>query len=120
MNDAEKLRRLGQISALLHEAKMNALQKSVRARQDSLDLLTALDAPTPPTDLPTITAESVALRYALWADQQRSQINRQLARQTADWHSALQEAALAFGRDQVVQGLAKASAAPSRRGEEYL
>ena len=120
MKTPQKLLRLGQISALLHESKMSTLQKAARARQDSLDRLADLEAPHPPNDLPAATAEEVTRLYALWADQQRSQINRALARQTADWHSALQAAALAFGRDQVVQGLAKVPAAPIRRGEEYL
>ena len=37
----------------------------------------------------------------------------------ADALRAQQQAALAFGRDQVVQGLAKAPKAPSRRDVEY-
>ncbi len=98
---------------------MHVLQKAAQARQESLDRLAALDAPQPLTDLPAIAAEEVALRYAVWADHRRSEINMGLARQTADWHRALQNAAVAFGRDQVVQGLAKAPKDPNRRGEEY-
>ena len=119
MNDREKLRRLGQISALLRGAKLHALQGAALARQESLDRLAALDASQPAADLPAITAEEVALRYAVWADQRRTEINMGLARQTAAWHHAQTEAAQAFGRDQVVQGLANAPLGPSRRGAEY-
>ena len=117
MKDREKLRRLAQISALLRGAKLHALQVAALARQASLDRLAALDAPQPLCDLPAIAAEEVALRYAIWADHRRSEINLGLARQTADWHRAQQDAALAFGRDQVVQGLANAPFGPSRRAE---
>ena len=119
MKDPEKLRRLGQISALLNDAKMQSLHRAAKARQDSLDRLAALDAPQNTVDLAALAAEEVALRYAVWADQRRSEINMGLARQTAAWHRAQQQAALAFGRDQVVQGLAKAPKAPSRRDVEY-
>ena len=120
MKDPEKkLRRLGQISALLNDAKMQVLHRAAQARQDSLDRLAALDAPQSPPDLPAFAAHEVALRYAVWADRRRSEINMGLARQTAAWHQAQQEAALAFGRDQVVQRLAKAPKVLSRRDEEY-
>jgi hypothetical protein len=45
------------------------------------------------------------MRYALWADQRRSEINLVLARQTVEWVEARQEAARAFGRNQVLQKL---------------
>ena len=115
MSDIEKLRRLGQISALLQQSKLQDLQRAALVRQESLTRLAALDAPQPANNLPPITAEDVALRYQIWADQRRSEINRALARQTVAWQTAQQAAALAFGRDQVVQGLAKAPLGPSRR-----
>ncbi|MFM2349544.1 MAG: hypothetical protein RIR04_510 [Pseudomonadota bacterium] len=117
MKDREKLRRLAQISALLRGAKLHALQVAALARQESLDRLAALDAPQPAADLPAITAAEVALRYAVWSDHRRSEINLGLARQTAAWHRAQQDAALAFGRDQVVQGLAQAPNGLNRRAE---
>ena len=107
MKDTERLHRLGQISALLRERKLHILQGAAQARQVSLDRLAALEAPMPAADLPSMAAEEVALRYAVWVDERRREINFTLARQTAEWHSALQEAAEAFGRDQVVQSLAE-------------
>lgn len=107
MKDTERLHRLGQISALLRERKLHSLQCAAQARQVSLNRLATLDAPMPAPDLPSIAAEEVALRYAVWVDQRRREINLTLARQTAEWHLAQQEAAEAFGRDQVVQSLAE-------------
>jgi hypothetical protein len=107
MKDREKLQRLRQISALLHETKMNALHRAAQARQNSLDQLAALEGPAPTDDLLSMAAMQVALRHEVWVDQRRSEINLALARQTVDWHRAMQDAARAFGRDQVVQGLAK-------------
>lgn len=114
MKDLEKLRRLSQLSALMHQTKMHVLHRAAHARKESLERLAALDAPQPPNNLPTIMAQEVALRYAVWADHRRSEINLGLARQTADWHHALQDAALAFGRDQVVQRLANQPKGPNR------
>lgn len=119
MRDIEKLRRLGQISAFLQQSKLQALQRAALVRQESLARLAALDAPHSATDLPAVTAQEVALRYQVWADQRRSDINMGLARQTVAWQVARQAAALAFGRDQVVQALAKAPLGPSRRDAGY-
>lgn len=107
MKDHENLRRLGQISALLHASKMNVLRGAAQARQDSLDQLAALENHAPRVDIPAIAALQVALHYRVWADQRRGEVNLELARRTADWHRARQDAAQAFGRDQVVQRLAK-------------
>jgi hypothetical protein len=119
VSDREKLHRLGQISAVLRETKLHALQIAAQARQGSLALLAALDAPQPLNDLPAVTEAEVALRYAVWADQRRTEINMGLARQTAAWQHAQSEAAQAFGRDHVMQGLANRPLGPSRRGAKY-
>lgn len=105
MSDKEKLLRLAQVSSLMLDTKMLALERAARARQNSLDRMAELNRPATPTDLPLVAAAEVALRYALWADQRRSEINLLLARQTVEWVEARQEAARAFGRNQVVQKL---------------
>lgn len=105
MSDKEKLRRLAEVSSLMLDTKMLALERAARARQHSLDRMAELNRPAAPTDLPLVAAAEVALRYALWADQRRSEINLLLARQTVEWVEARQEAARAFGRNQVVQKL---------------
>jgi hypothetical protein len=102
MRDAEKLQRLKQIGALLRDTRLMELERAARARQTSLDRLAELERPATSTDLPPVVAGEVAMRYALWADQRRTEINLVLARQTVAWVEARQEAALAFGRDQVL------------------
>ncbi|MBI1169887.1 hypothetical protein GC209_00670 [bacterium] len=105
MSHLEKLERLRQISSLLLDSKLVAVERAARARQHSLDLLAELDLPAAPIDLPPILAGEVTMRYELWADQRRSELNLVLARQSAEWAEARQEAALAFGRNQVVAKL---------------
>ena len=105
MSDKEKLRRLTEVSALLLDTKMLALEAASRARQRSLDRLAEINRPSDATNLPLIAAAEVALRYELWADQRRSEINAMLARQTAEWEEARQHAAQAFGRNQVLTKL---------------
>lgn len=102
MNDKDKLGRLSQISQLLFDQKMMALETAARARQSSLDRLAELDRPMPDSDLPLVTAQEIALRHALWADYKRREINEMLARQTAEWIEAREEASRAFGRNQVL------------------
>lgn len=105
MNEKEKLGRLAEITQLMLDQKMLVVEKAQRARQASLDRLSELDRPMPGTDLPLITAQEIALRHALWADHKRREINEMLARQTADWIEAREEASRAFGRNQVLNRL---------------
>ena len=102
MSEREKLRRLAEVSGLLLDTKLFAVEKAARARQNSLNRLAELELPAAPTDLPPVLAQEIAMRYQLWADQRRSEINLVLARQSAEWAEAKQEAAQAFGRNQVV------------------
>lgn len=107
MSDKEKLKRLADVSGLLFDTKMIAVEKAARARQQSLDRLAELERPATPTDLPPLLAAEISMHFALWADQRRSEINQVLARQSAEWAEARQEAALAFGRNQAVLKLGK-------------
>lgn len=102
MSEREKLGQLRQISQLRLDISLMAVEKAAQARQASLDHLAVLNRPLPPNDLDPIRAGEVTLRYQNWADQRRSAINLELARQTAAWEEARQDAALAFGRDQVI------------------
>ncbi len=102
MSEREKLLRLAEVAGLIYDTRLLALEKAARARQNSLDRLAEINRPAPDTDLPPVTAAEVAMRYELWADQRRSEINALLARQTAEWNEARQAAAQAFGRNQVV------------------
>lgn len=105
MSEKEKLGRLTEISQLLFDQKMMVLERAARARQASLDHLAELDRPMQAADLPMIQAQEISLRHALWADHKRREINVMLARQTAEWIEAREEAARAFGRNQVLNRL---------------
>lgn len=102
MSEREKLAQLRQVSQLRLDISLLAVEKAAQARQASLDHLATLNRPLPPTDLDPIRAGEVTLRYQNWADQRRSAINMDLARQTVEWEEARQNAAVAFGRDQVI------------------
>lgn len=102
MSDREKLGQLRQVSQLMLDIRLLALERAAQARQASLDHLADLNRPIPPTDLNPIVAGEVAMRYQNWADQRRSDINLTLARQTAEWVEARQNAAQAFGRNAVI------------------
>ena len=102
MTDRAKLAQLHQVSQLMLDVRLLALDHAAKARQASLDRLADLNKPAAPTDLNPIVAGEVAVRYENWADHRRSEINLLLARQTADWAEARQNAALAFGRNAVI------------------
>jgi hypothetical protein len=102
MTESAKLAQIGLLGELILQARLAELERAARARQQSLDHLGELDRPIPETDLPAAVAAEVALRYQLWADQRRSDINLALARQTLAWVEARQAAACAFGRDQAL------------------
>ena len=105
MTQKEKIAQLRDVSRLMLDVRLMKLERASQARQESLDHLSALNQPSPPTDLNPVIAGEVAMRYQLWADQRRSAINLILARQTAAWSEARKEAAEAFGRDAVIAKL---------------
>ena len=105
MRDRDKLAQLSMLCQMVLDTRLIALRQAALARQQSLDHLTELDRPQPETDLSPIIAGEVAIRYQLWADQRRSDINLTLARQTVAWTEARQDAARAFGRDQALNRL---------------
>ena len=105
MTQRDKIAQLRDVSRLILDVRLMKLEQASQARQESLDHLSALNRPSPPTDLNPVTAGEVAMRYQLWADQRRSAINLILARQTAAWSEARKEAAEAFGRDAVIAKL---------------
>ena len=105
MSDREKLGKLRHLSRLILDISLMRLDRASLARQRSIDGLAKLNCPDAPTDLNPVVAGEVALRYQLWADQRRSAINLVLARQTADWDDARQDAVRALGRASVVKKL---------------
>ncbi len=105
MNEREKLAQLQTVSQLMLDIRLLALERAAKARQASLDHLAELNRPSRPTDLGPIIAGEVEMRYQNWADQRRAAINLDLARQTVEWSEARRDAALAFGRNSVIDRL---------------
>lgn len=107
MTPREKLANLKELTRLMLDLRLVELEKAARARQSSLDRLEELNRPQPSADPNPVIAGEVAMRYQHWADQRRTAINLDLARQTAEWDEAKRRAALAFGRDDVIGKLRK-------------
>ncbi len=105
--DRQKMERLRVLGNLLLDARLATLDSAAAARRASLDRLADLDRPGAATDLSELAAAEVGLRYQHWADLRRAEINLALARQTATWIEARDEAARAFGRAQALEKLAK-------------
>lgn len=105
--DRKKIGRLRVLGELLLDARLATLKSAVAARRASLDRLADLDRPDTATGLSEMATAEVGLRYQKWADLRRAEINLTLARQTATWIEAREEAARAFGRAQALDRLAK-------------
>ena len=105
MKEREKLDQLQTISQLMLDVRLLALEKAAKARQSSLDRLADLNRPSKATDLDPVVAGEVEVRFQHWADLRRAAINLDLARQTVEWSEARRDAALAFGRNAVIEKL---------------
>jgi hypothetical protein len=108
---AKDLAALQGLARLLLDHRLSALRAAAERREQSRMQIAALDVTAVPSDLPPVAAGQVALRYQLWADVRRSELNTVLARQTAEWMSAQDDARLAFGRAEALRGIAARLAA---------
>jgi hypothetical protein len=106
MTAARDMARLGILSQLVLDQRLMSLRGTTERRDQSLMQIAALDRTDDPADLPPVAADQVALRYRLWADRRRTELNLVLARQTAEWLQARQDAAQAFGRVEALRALA--------------
>lgn len=102
MDKKAKLDRLTALSTLILDQHLARLQAAAAARNISLQRLQDL-APTQSDDLNPITSATTLIRYDLWADTKRREINLVLARQTVIWLDARKAAQEAFGRADVLQ-----------------
>lgn len=100
----DPLARLDRLAGMILDLRLADLRKAALDRQQSLDHLRSLEKP-PAQDLPPIAAAQADLLYQRWADQRRAEINRLLARQTAEWLGAQDRARDAFGRAEALKGL---------------
>jgi hypothetical protein len=99
------LSRLENLSALMLDQRLARLRAAADLCDQSRMQIAALDQAAAPAGLPPVAAGQVALRYQLWADRRRGELNTVLARQTADWLEARAEAQRAFGKLQALRGL---------------
>jgi hypothetical protein len=97
---------LQKVARLLLDHRLSGLQAAAARREQSRMQIAALDRVAEPSHLPPVAAGQVALRYQLWADARRSELNIVLARQTAEWMAARDEARLAFGKLEALRGVA--------------
>ncbi|NUB44608.1 hypothetical protein GEU84_009460 [Fertoebacter nigrum] len=97
MTRRAEMARLAALSGLILDLRLAELSVVAQAREASLAHLRALVA-EPGVGLDPLPAAQAALRYQHWADQRRAAINLMLARQTAAWQVAQDEARRAFGR----------------------
>ena len=97
---------LQDLAQLLLDHRLSHLRQAAYRREQSRMQIIALEVADEPADLSPVTAGPVALRYQLWADVRRSELNTVLARQTAEWMAAREEARLAFGRAEALRGVA--------------
>lgn len=104
MTKAKDIARLRELSGLILDQKLAVLQSRAAERSASLQRLHDL-APSGGAEPVTLQEMQIALRYDHWADARRSEINRVLARQTAEWLEARADANRAFGRADVLRKL---------------
>lgn len=105
MSGRKDLDQLAVLGQLILDAKLSALRAAALARDQSLARLADLARPQPAEGLLPVAAEEVRLRYELWADQRRAEINRSLAQQTVAWTEARGAATAAFGRTEALRRL---------------
>jgi hypothetical protein len=102
MNAKDSLRRLTALSELILDTRLAKLKASAAERNKSMQRLENLAA-TLSDDANDLTHAATILRYERWADARRREINLVLARQTAVWLEARQNAQTAFGRAEVLK-----------------
>lgn len=103
MSHARDLARIRDLSQLVLDHRLTLLRETAGRRDQTRMQIAALGQAAEPVDLPAVAGSQVALRYELWADARRSELNTVLARQTAQWLEARQEAQTAFGRAEALR-----------------
>ena len=94
------------LARMLLDHRLSQLRLAADRCDQSRMQIAALEQPSAPADLGLAVAEQVVLRYQLWADVRRAELNTVLARQTADWLAAREDARNAFGRAEALRGIA--------------
>ncbi len=106
MTQGRDLAALGRIANLLRDLRLSDLSQARAARQASLDRLADLE-PLPALDLDPAAEAQIALRYQIWADQRRAEIEPVLASQTVRVAETTRQAREAVGKAEVLRKLAQ-------------
>ena len=100
--NGKSLEKMESIASLMLDKRLADLERAARARQESIDLLRGLEVPAA-DDIDPLLAARLSLRYQIWADGRRAEINLALARQTADWTMKRDTAQQAFARSEALR-----------------
>lgn len=105
MTKHAKLAQLQELANLAVDHRLSALRKAAMARDETLRKIEALR--TPPTLLGEdgVPGALAALNYQRWAEARQIELRHLLARQTAVWLDAKQDAMQSFGRSQALDAL---------------
>lgn len=107
MTTAKDLRRLADVAQLILDHRLGRLRTLAAELDRSRMHLASINANgRPNNELEPMTAERVGIVYDRWADARRAELNLVIARQTAGWIEARNDAQDAFGRVQALRGLA--------------
>ncbi|MGP9788488.1 hypothetical protein [Roseinatronobacter sp. NSM] len=100
-----RLTRLQALAQMIRDRDLARLQKLAMARNDTRDRVQALSKPVPVVEDPALfTARQL---HAKWAVEQRMQLNRTLAHQTARLIEQRDKAARSLGRADALAQLCK-------------
>jgi hypothetical protein len=107
MSQKEQLDKLAQLSRLLLDSRLSALNAAARAKLESEAQLLGLMSPLPTAEgVSEIAGALAGLTYQRWADARRAELNMLLARQTVTWMETRESAREAFGKKQALGSLA--------------
>lgn len=101
MNRKTQTTQLHEMAKLVLDVRLGAVRAAAKACEISLQRLADLEVPG--ESVTDSVQEALRMqRYQQWADLRRAEINRGLARQTAEWLEAKDSARVAFGRAESV------------------
>ena len=116
MSQDDPLHRLSTLAALILEGRLADLRRRAAAKAESEAQIAGLERlPAADPGLEGAAAALAAMNYQRWADARRKDLNRVLARQTAEWLEAADAARQAFGRNEALETLARRAAEAKRR-----
>lgn len=116
MTRDDPLHRLGRLTAVILEGALSDLRHRAAAKAESEAQIAGLDLPQHQGQgLEGAAAALATVSYQRWADARRMELNRVLARQTAEWLEATDAARRAFGRNEALATLVRNAAETRRR-----